>query len=105
MTGRPCDLCEAARTTHWYAEDEHCWVADCEVCDVPMVVWKRHAVDPPPEVLDHLLARLERAATERFGEGRYTVDRVMRQIPDHFHAHARDRDWWTRRMGRPAGSR
>jgi hypothetical protein len=24
------------------------------------------------------------------------MDRVMRQIPDHFHAHGRDPDWWFR---------
>ncbi|HEX9993136.1 MAG TPA: hypothetical protein VGB14_09445 [Acidimicrobiales bacterium] len=92
-----CDLCEAARLTRWYAEDEHGWVADCEVCDVPMVVWREHGVDPPPEVLDHLLAMLGRAADERFGAGGWSLDRVMRQIPDHFHAHARDPGWWARR--------
>src|SRR5438132_8219490 len=30
----------------------------------------------------------------RFGEGGYSIDAVMRQIPDHFHAHARDPNWW-----------
>lgn len=96
-----CPLCEAARLTRWYAEDEHCWVADCEVCDVPMVVWREHGVDPPPDVLAHLLGRLEEVATRRFGAGGFTVDRVMRQIPDHFHAHARDPGWWWRRAGLP----
>ena len=75
-------------------------MADCEVCDVPMVVWKQHAVTPPDDVLAHMLGELERVATARFGEGGYTVDRVMRQIPDHFHAHARDPNWWFRRFQR-----
>ena len=97
---RPCELCEAARITPWHHEDEHCWVADCEICDVPMVVWKEHGDAPPPEVMAHLLAELERVATARFGEGGYSVDRIMRQIPDHFHAHARDPNWWSRRMAR-----
>jgi hypothetical protein len=26
------------------------------------------------------------------------VDRVMRQIPNHFHAHGRDPNWWSRRF-------
>jgi hypothetical protein len=85
--------------TPWYHEDEVCWVADCEVCDVPMVVWNHHGAEPPPELLEHMLAELERAAGERFGVGEFTVDRVMRQIPAHFHAHARDRHWWARRYG------
>ena len=38
-----CDLCEAAQITPWHYEDDVCWIADCEVCDVPMVVWKSHS--------------------------------------------------------------
>ena len=25
-----CDLCEAARITHWFHEDDECWIADPE---------------------------------------------------------------------------
>ena len=78
-----------------------CWVADCEVCDVPMVVWKQHGAEPPADVLEHMLGRLSAVATERFGADGFHVDRVMRQIPDHFHAHARDPNWWFRRFSRP----
>jgi hypothetical protein len=94
-----CDLCEAAPITPWYHEDEVCWVADCEVCDVPMVVWRRHGPEPPEADVDHMMARLTEVADARFGAGTWRLDRVMRQIPDHFHAHARDRDWWQRRFG------
>ena len=93
-----CDLCEAARITPWHHEDDICWVADCEVCDVPMVVWRTHGTEPPAEELDHMLAALSRVAAARFGEEEFHVDRHMRQIPDHFHAHARDRGWWSRRF-------
>ena len=75
-----------------------CWVADCEICDVPMVVWKQHAVEPPVDVLEHMIGQLTAVATARFGEGGFSVDKVMRQIPDHFHAHARDPNWWSRRF-------
>jgi len=94
-----CELCEAARMTPWHHEDDVCWVADCEVCDVPMVVWKEHSATPPDDALAHMLGHLERVAEARFGVGGYSVDRVMRQIPDHFHAHARDPNWWMRRFG------
>jgi hypothetical protein len=92
-----CELCEAARMTTWYHEDDVCWVADCEVCDVPMVVWRSHGASPPREAVDHMLEVLSAVAGARFEE--FTIDRVMRQIPDHFHAHARDRHWWSRRFG------
>ena len=96
-----CELCEAARFTHWYYEDELCWVADCEVCATPMVVWKRHGTEPPPDELAVMLARLVEAGELRFGPGGGRVDQVMRQIPDHFHAHYRDADWMSRRWMEP----
>src|SRR6476660_8201836 len=53
-----CDLCEAARLTEWFYEDEVCWIAECEQCYVPMVVWKQHDPSPPDEVRDLMLERL-----------------------------------------------
>jgi hypothetical protein len=94
-----CELCEAARLTTWFHEDDVCWVAECEVCAVPMVVWREHGTDPPPEVRDHMISALTKVADEVLGPDIWTVDAVMRQIPDHFHAHARDPGWWSRRFG------
>lgn len=93
-----CELCEAARFTHWYHEDDICWVADCEACSTPMVVWKQHGTEPPVEHVEHMLAVLAEAGDLRFGAGSHSVDRVMRQVPGHFHAHTRDADWWNRRL-------
>ena len=86
--------------TTWYVDDDICWVADCEICDVPMVVWRRHGTEPPESDRDHMVARLTEVADERFGADGWSLDAVMRQIPDHFHAHARDPHWWSRRFGR-----
>ena len=96
-----CDLCEAARYTHWYHEDDICWIADCEVCAVPMVVWKSHGTEPSTTDLGHMMARLAEAGAVRFGAGEWSIDREMRQIPDHFHAHCRDPQWHRQRMSRP----
>ena len=94
-----CDLCEAARISQWHHEDDVCWVADCEVCGVPMVVWKHHGPVPPDGDVEHMLAQLSRVADDRFGSGEWSVDRVMRQIPDHFHAHARHLNRWRGPLG------
>ena len=99
MPADVCLLCEAARITVWHHEDNLCWVADCEICQVPMVVWKRHGPEPSDKERSHMLDRLHAVAEARFGEGGYSIDAVMRQIPDHFHAHARDPNWWFRRFG------
>jgi hypothetical protein len=93
-----CELCEAARFTPWFHEDDVCWVAECEVCCIPMVVWNRHGTEPPEAEVEHMLAALTRVATDVFEGAEFTIDRVMRQIPTHFHAHARDADWWSRRF-------
>jgi hypothetical protein len=94
-----CQLCEAAPITTRHHEDDTCWVADCESCDVPMVVWRHHGNQPPEADVEHMIAALEQVAAGRFGPTGYRLDRVMRQIPDHFHAHARDVDWWRRWHG------
>lgn len=96
-----CELCEAARFTHWYFEDDVCWVADCESCGTPMVVWQRHGTEPPAHEVEHMLGRLTAAAERRFGAGVAQIDRVMRQVPEHFHAHARDVAWLSRRWSDP----
>jgi hypothetical protein len=83
-----CDLCEAARITPWFHEDDVCWIAECEICDVPMVVWRFHGVRPPDEHLTHMLEHLARVAGDTLTVEHY-VDDNMRNIPDHYHAHAR----------------
>ena len=83
-----CDLCEAARITPWYHEDEICWIAECEICEVPMVVWRHHGTEPPAAHMEHMHANLARVAGDRLTVEHW-VDDNMRNIPDHYHAHAR----------------
>ncbi len=91
-----CELCDAAVITQRYGEDELCWIADCEICLVPMVVWKEHSPTPSPEVKAALAERLASVADEIFGSGGWTLDDHMRNIPDHYHAHARPPYFWRR---------
>src|SRR5262245_53685765 len=82
-----CDLCRAAKITPWHHEDDICWIAECDICEVPMVVWRYHGVEPPPEHMTHMHAKLREIATRELGE--IYLDDHMRNIPDHYHAHAR----------------
>jgi hypothetical protein len=84
-----CDLCRAERLTPWFHEDDVCWVAECEICEVPMVVWRWHGTAPPAGEQEHMLAQLREVARARLGD--FWIDDHMRNIPDHFHAHARPR--------------
>lgn len=84
-----CELCEARRMTPWMYEDEFCFVAECESCGVPMVVLREHRVEVEEVELERMLERLAEAAREFYGERRFFIDKERRQIPDHFHAHAR----------------
>jgi hypothetical protein len=83
-----CLLCKAERITPWYLDDELCWIAECTICVLPMVVWRSHDPDPPPDVKAELHARLAWIVGEHFTFEHY-VDDDMRRIPDHYHAHAR----------------
>lgn len=92
MSERPtpdpnCLLCEAARITEWFHEDDICWIAECEICSTPMVVWRHHGTEPPAEERAHMMEHLARVAQDRLGD--HWVDGHMRNIPHHFHAHAR----------------
>jgi hypothetical protein len=83
-----CDLCEAARITPWFHEDDVCWIAECEICAVPMVVWRGHGTEPPATELEHMHTHLAQVVVTHFTYEHY-VDDNMRNIPDHYHAHAR----------------
>ena len=89
-TERICELCEAARLTEWFYEDDECWIAECESCSVPMVVWRAHDNQPPDDVKASLHAKLGAVVLEHF-EYEHYVDDNLRQIPEHYHAHARPR--------------
>ena len=91
-----CELCAAAVITTRYAEDDLCWIADCEICLVPMVVWRSHDARPPDDLKRQLHERLAVVANREFGVGQWTVDDHMRNIPDHYHAHARPPSFWRR---------
>ena len=75
--------------TRRYHDDDVCWIADCEICGVPMVVWREHDPRPDPETRERLAAALALVADEVLGEGAWYLDDHMRNIPDHYHAHAR----------------
>ncbi len=84
-----CELCEEARITEWFYEDDDCWIAMCEICAVPMVVWRNHSNSPPPETKDLLHGHLATVVNTHFEDFEHRVDDNMRQIPGHYHAHAR----------------
>lgn len=85
-----CELCEAAKMTTWYYEDDLCWVAECESCAVPMVVWRQHDNSPDEATKTLLHERLADVVAEHFHYVHY-VDDNLRSIPEHYHAHARRR--------------
>jgi hypothetical protein len=94
-----CELCEAAVVTKRYFEDEICWIADCEICLVPMVVWREHDPSPSSEVKQLLHEALALVANAEFSDTTWSVDDHMRNIPDHYHAHARPPYFWRRNQG------
>ena len=88
MSADTCELCEAARLTEWFFEDDECWIAECESCYVPMVVWRVHDNAPSDDVKARLHGKLGVVVAEHF-EYEHYIDDNLRQIPEHYHAHAR----------------
>lgn len=96
MAGATCELCELARTTRWYGEFERpvrFVILDCDSCDVPMAVLGPHRDRPRPEELEVMKRELARVADELYPQG-WFFDDHMRQIPEHYHIHARPLPQW-----------
>lgn len=83
-----CLLCQAEKVTQWFYEDDECWIAECDQCDTPMVVWRHHGM-PDDATAERLRNRLGEIAIKVYGEGGYWFDGIMRNIPNHFHCHVR----------------
>jgi hypothetical protein len=90
-----CELCAATPFTEWYHSDDLCWIADCDSCGVPMVVWRVHHPAPADDVRAILHERLSRVVAAR-SDDPFWIDDTLRSIPDHYHAHARRRPDWIR---------
>ena len=65
---KDCDLCKALKLTPWFWEDDICWIAECEICETPMVVWRYHGTAPPADHVAHMRERLAEVATAQLGE-------------------------------------
>jgi hypothetical protein len=50
-------------------------------------VWRWHGTEPPADQLAHMHEQLGQVARAQIGP--FYVDDNMRNIPDHYHAHAR----------------
>jgi len=86
-----CELCELAPTTTRYATFEKPFpfaILDCDSCDVPMAVLGDHR--PVPTEAERAVLQLElgRVADRKYPGG-WFFDDHMRQIPTHYHVHAR----------------
>lgn len=92
-----CELCRLVRSTRWYAqffEPLPFTVLDCDSCDTPMAVLGEHRREVSPDEKD-LMVRALRLVADSLGLGEVAIDDQMRQIPDHYHVHARPRPrWW-----------
>ena len=93
----PCELCRLVRSTRWYAEFHEplrFTVLDCDSCDVPMAVLGAHRATATVDEKAYMTAAL-RTVVDALGLGDVTFDDHMRQIPDHYHVHARPLPaWW-----------
>jgi hypothetical protein len=98
VSDRGCELCQLEHYTEWYAEFYFPFrftILDCDSCDVPMLVLGEHRIDVSAEEVTYMEQALGMIAERKFS-GRFrkwVFDHHMRQIPNHYHFHARP-VWW-----------
>lgn len=94
-----CELCALVRSTHWYAEFTEPFafaILDCDSCDVPMAVLREHRRRLTESEAEVVRAALRAVADAKYPQG-WVFDDNMRQIPEHYHIHARPvPTWWVR---------
>jgi len=93
-----CELCELTRTTTWYAEHDQPFrfvIIDCDSCDVPMAVLGAHRARPTDNERETMRRALMTVADRKYPGG-WFFDDHMRQIPEHYHLHARPYPSWGR---------
>jgi len=81
---KECELCkliEGNIITKKYYEDDIIIIVSCEHCNVPLLVLKRHTMQPTKNELSHM----NRLMINRFPD-RY-VRKKQRSIQDHLHWH------------------
>lgn len=87
-----CELCELREYTQHYAKFVHPFkfsILDCDSCDAPMVVLGDHRTNVTDQERAFMIEALSVVARAKYGEDKFIIDGVMRQIPDHCHIHAR----------------
>ncbi|GBD25419.1 hypothetical protein HRbin30_00738 [bacterium HR30] len=96
MDKQACELCVLTPSTRWYAEYNEPLrfvIIDCDSCDVPMAVLREHRATVQPWERGIIESALRDVADQRFPQG-WFFDDHMRQIPDHYHIHARPLPSW-----------
>ena len=92
-----CQLCRLDRTTEWFVEETDFVVIECDQCDQPMAVWRRHTMEISEASAAAMEAALRGVADARLGAGNYYVDKKQRSITTHLHWHARaGQDPWAK---------
>jgi hypothetical protein len=94
-----CELCELREYTQQYGRFVHPFrfaILDCDSCDTPMAVLGEHRAVASDFERAFMSEALSIVARFRYGELAFVIDGVMRQIPDHYHIHARPIPTWAR---------
>lgn len=87
-----CRLVEGNVITKKYYEDDEWLIVDCKVCQVPMLVSKKHISYTHLTLIE--LEKIFRGYKDNkwfipVKHDNYYVDCKMRAIPSHFHCHYR----------------
>jgi len=83
-----CPLCKLEKKTDWYFENVMLAVLECKTCNLPMVVLKRHTMEPTAKEEKAMIRELTKVADAFFDEGNWALRKYQRNIKDHLHFHA-----------------
>ena len=92
-----CPLCELKTILKVYDDSDPRWIImDCMSCILPMSVWRGeplHIMEIPQKDYQEMEEALIKIGEEKFGQGKFYIDKVQNEVLDHLHWHARPHGW------------
>ena len=84
-----CSLCELKDKKVIHKETWEFIIIDCSSCEVPMIVWKAHTMEPGDEELEVMENALRLVGKEIYRPWKFFIDKKQNSVFDHIHWHAR----------------
>jgi hypothetical protein len=85
-----CDIVNNEKKMYHYYDGKGFIICECDKCNEPMAILKKHAVEYDGIVLRDMINNISRIAMKKW-QDKWYIDMYLTECGDHFHLHARQK--------------